>query len=227
MTIGTPLPLGAGTGFAATTATLTTATNAAPVGSLIVVFARYTTVADTLSSVADSAGNSYTLLENITGTGIGIGIAYCAGSTVNLPVGGTITGTFAGATNSTITSGVVSNAASVPVDAHNKTSQGLAATTTGAIATGVLTQADEVIFSFTGTVSTGTPWTDDAAFTVLTGAISASHRVSYKVVSSTASVSATTTWSGANNYVCDLVSFKGSTATFVPYTSVYPALLAQ
>lgn len=211
MAIGTPLLLGSHNSAAATTNALTTATNDCPVGSLIVVFAAYSTVADTVSGVTDSAGNTYVVLDNFVGTGIGVAICYCVNSAFDLPVGGTITVTFGGATASSISAVTVPNAATAsPVDKHAITDSGLAATTTNAMSTGVLAQADSIIFNLVGTAAGPGVTTASAGFTKIAG-LSGTPTVfpEYKIVASTVSTSCTPTWGTANNYAADMVVFKG------------------
>lgn len=200
---------------------MTVAVNSAPVGSLIVVFCKYITIADTLSGVVDSAGNTYILLENFTGTGIGLGIAYCEGSTVNLPIGGTITATFAGATNNAISAAVVSGIAlSGSIDKHNNTAQGVAATTTGAVTTGTLAQSDEVAFMYVPTTAGAGGFTPAAGFTALAGASAVAFSVSYDVVAVNTSISNTTTWVNSVGFVADLITFKAPAAA-LPAGTVY------
>ena len=91
--------LGTRTQTASTTSVLTTAGNACAAGSTIIVFTSYVTVADTLSSATDSAGNTYkTPIDNIAGTSVGIGWVYAVNTGTNLPIGGTITLTYSGST---------------------------------------------------------------------------------------------------------------------------------
>jgi hypothetical protein len=96
---------------ASLTNTFTTTTNACPAGSLIILWANYESTSDAPSSVTDSAGNTYqTPIDNIAGSGIGIGIVYAKNTSANLPVGGTITATFAGSVTSRVGASCVTGA---------------------------------------------------------------------------------------------------------------------
>lgn len=214
MAIGTPLGLGTHNQVASGTNILTTSTNDCPVGSFIIVYVSFTTIADTLSSVADSAGNSYTVLENELGTAIGIGIAYCISSTFDLPVGGTITATMGGTVTSEIGASCVSGIAiSSPIDVSAKTSNGLAATAAASVSTGTLSQPTEILFGLlactasTGAITLGGSWNQLANSS--SSASTPTVTIAYQIVSSTASVAWAPTWSTARNYVTDLITVKG------------------
>lgn len=230
MAIGTPLNLGNHDQAASTTNILTTSVNDAPVGSLIVLLVAFTTVADTLSSVADSAGNTYVVIGNKTGTGIGVGIAHCSNSAFDLPVGGTITATFAGSVTTKISAIVVSGC-NGGVDKSGIVDSGLAAVTTAAMVTGVLAVADELIVNLVGTAGTAATFTQSSGFTKIGQNITTAPGIlsSYKIVAVTTSVSCTSTWTTANNYAALMVTFQitAAAATFVPFVSVYPPLIAQ
>lgn len=230
MAIGTPVDLGNHNQAASTTNILTTGADS-PVGSLIIVFVSYVTVADTLSSVADSAGNTYVVLENFVGTGVGIGIAYCSNSTIDLPNGGTITATFGGSTASEISACNVSGA-NGGVDLQNQTDSGLAAKNINDVVSGTPAVANEIFFGVLGTATTpGSVTYNGANAFVVVGASSASTPTIAKgrlIISSIAAVTARFSWGNSVNYAFDLVSFKITPpATFVPFVSVYPPLLAQ
>lgn len=204
--------LGKNNAVGATTNVLTTSGFAAPPGSLIVVTVSFATVADTLTSVSDSAGNTYVVLENETGTGIGVGWAYCVNSTTNLPIGGTITGTFGGSVTTELTANYVTGIVLVgPVDVSAKTSNGLAATAAASVATGTLSQANEILFAVIGAPTTFGAVTFGGSWLAAIGAGAATPAlaVGYQIVASTASVAWAPTWVNAVNYVSDLISFKG------------------
>lgn len=223
MAIGTPVSLGAHAQAASTTNVLPVSGSSAVAGSLIVVFAAYATVADTLTGVADSQGNTYTVLDNFAGTAIGVGCAYCSNSAFSLTGVDTITATFAGSVSSEIEAVSVSGA-NGGVDKSALTQSGLAATAfSGNIASGTLAVADEVLFGFTGYPAAQGLVSNNggAAFTQLVS-VGASPRLytSYLVVAATTTQNFNISWPTANNYAADLISFK-ITAAGLPAGTLY------
>jgi hypothetical protein len=202
---------------AATTGVITTITNDCPVGSTIVLFANHLTVADTLSSVADSGPNTWQApVDETAGTGTAIAFAYAKNTTVDIPIGGTITATFAGATNSGVVAACISGASTTsPLDVHNNTATGLAATSATTVNTGTLSQATEVVIGFTG--FSGNPSSTNAcngSYTRLDFNASATGGFieCSLVVASTASVAYSPTWTNSVNYVTNVISFQAPIA---------------
>lgn len=198
---------------AATTNVLTTVTNDCPVGSLIFILTAYTTVADTLVSVTDSAGNTWqTPIDNVTGTGIGIGVGYAKNSTVDLPIGGTITATFGGSVTTSVVGVCISGAATTtPLDIHNINTTGLAATSATTLNSGTLNNSVELVIGVFGTASTASSPTCNGSFGggfQLNGIPSA--KICALAVASTASVAFTPSWTNVNNYASDMLSFSAS-----------------
>lgn len=208
-----PTSLGSQKVAASTTNVLTTGADC-PVGSLIVLIGSYTTIADTLSSVADSAGNTWqTPFDNIVGTGIGIGFAYAKNTTIDLPNAGTITATFAGSTVNAVAVVCVSNADPVaPLDTSNHSATGLAASAATTVNTGTLANATEIVIGgFTTATAMGASNLCNGSFskTVSLSGTSPALDLCTLVVSSTGSVAFSPTWTTANNYASDVVSFQG------------------
>ena len=123
----------------------------------MLLLASHITVADTLSSVADSAGNTWqTPIDVNVGTGVGQGIAYAANTTANVPVGSTVTATFSGSTVAQISVRCVSRRAdaNTPIDKHNNFTTGTASTS-ATVSTGTLSQATELIIGFVSLAGSG------------------------------------------------------------------------
>lgn len=196
---------------AAASVTLTTTTNDCPVGSLIVVGAAYS-VTGSLTSVTDSAGNTYVSpIDNIAGTGGGIAWSYAINTGVDLPIGGTITANFATATTTRISVICVQGiATSAPLDRSNNTAQGLAATSATTVTTPALRQTHEIVVgglasgSAVGTNNCGTGYTKQVNGS--TGA--AVMVVCTIIVSSQSAVSFLPTWTSSVNYVTDVITFS-------------------
>lgn len=210
--IGTPAQLGHKETVAASTGVITTAANDCPVGSTIVLAAAYTTIADTLSGVVDSAGNVWqTPIDNTTATTVGIGFVYALNTTVDLPIGGTITATFGGATNSQVRamciSGLLPTAA---LDTHNHTATGTGTTATS-VATGTLAQANELVFGELGTATSAAGYTPGGGYSnyATTNTNTPSVTLSFKTVAATTTVTFAPSWTTSSNYVSNILSFKG------------------
>lgn len=224
LAISNPVALGTKSNDGSTTDVITTSTNDCPVGSLAIVLAGYSTIADTLSSVSDNSSggpNTWTVIDNTTRTGLGLGIAY-SNVAHDIAIADTITLTFAGSTASgasaiCVVSGIVSSS---PLDTHNHTSTGTTSPASS-VSTGILAQASELVL---GNVTTSNSTTNDftvgGSFTEIgtfDGAIGADVSFGYQIVSSTASVDWAPSWSVTTTaYVSDVVSFKGAAAAAAP-----------
>lgn len=196
-----------------TTNVLTTTTNDCPVGSLIVVTAGYVTVADTLSSVIDSAGNTWaTPFDNIAGTGIGIGWAYAVNTANDLPIGGTITATFGGSVATQLNAVCISGAATAaPLDVASQSANGASATSATTVNSGTLSQANEILIGgFVSATASNTVTCGGSYTRINTASGTPSGTMCTQIVSSTSSVSFAPTWVTSANYVTDLVSFKAA-----------------
>lgn len=191
---------------------ITTAGNACPVGSTIVLMADHNVVASTLASVADSAGNTWqTPLDEVSTTSQAIAFAYAKGTTVNLPIGGTITATFSGATPSGVAAICISGASgSSPLDTHAHTQVGLAATSATSVSTGVLAQATELVVGLVGQNAASGVVTCGGSFTqtVTNSAANGSTTICTQAVAATTSVAFAPTWVNSAAYGSDVISFQ-------------------
>jgi hypothetical protein len=213
----TPTALGTAAGTAATTRVITTTADA-PAGSLIFVAAHYTTVIDTVTSVTDSAGNSYVVIENDAGTGAAVGTAYCK-NCLFLASGSTITINFGGSVPSVAGAVCVQGVGTVnALDTSGHSSTGLAATSATSVATGTLALPSEIIFSVLG-VAANISGVTNAGLTD-TGASSSNNTTSggslalwYKNVTAPTSIAWAPTWTTAGNYASAVFSFKADPQT--------------
>lgn len=201
--------LGANAAVASLTNAIASTLNAVPAGGVILVVAAYATVADTLNQVADSAGNTYVILENIAGTALGVGVAYCENA-IALPAASTITATFAGVVSSQIRAQYISGAQPIgSLDTSGHTAQGLAATSASSVATGGLAASLEVIVAVlactvnTGTVSSLGSFTAAGANT----SNAPNCRLFAQTVNARDSVAWAPTWVNAGNYITEALSF--------------------
>jgi hypothetical protein len=192
---------------------LTTTANS-PLGATIVAMFS-TNMVLTLSSVTDSAGNTYTVGPTIqSGAGATCAIAYCVNAKA-LGSGGTITGTWsAAATNRGVTAYSVTGIASVDVVGAGVFSA--SSVTSLSMSTGALAQANEVIF---GALCVNTTAAGAAASGFTVGSYNATNDdivPFWQIVSSTASVTFNPTWTNSHNAAANLVTFKGVPDTYDP-----------
>lgn len=212
--IGTPAQLGQ-SGIAAGTAafTITTSTNDCPVGATAVVTYSSSLAGVGLSSVSDNAAvpNTWTVLD-AGGASIGQAAVAYAPITSDLAIGKIITVT--GSSTTAIKAGnafCVSGLTSTPADTHNHTSTGSALSAT-TVSTGTLAQATELIVAVLGTGGGATSaYTPGGSFASVGGGCQTSVCIwqSWQIVSSTASVSATPSWTFSTSYTSNIVSFLG------------------
>lgn len=224
MAIGNPVQLGAVSAAAGAATLVLTTTTDGPVGSLIVLGTRTGSAASVLSSVADSAGNTWTVLDAGSSVTNIPGCAYAKNSSVDLPSGGTITATFSGTagTKSVEAFYITGCDNTAPADAHNQTSSGTATSATS-VATGTLAQADEIVLGLAGLGNTSGGFTGDAAFTNIgnTDTTNGGLFAAYKIVASTASQAWVPTWTTSRNYGSNVVSFKGAASVALPAGTLY------
>jgi hypothetical protein len=193
---------------------LTTVTNDCPIGSAAYLVAAYTTIASTLSSVVDSGGNAWqTPIDNTTTTGLGIAVAYTMNTTADIPIGGTVTATFAGNTASTIVVQCLKLAAkNNMLDVHGKTATGAAASS-ASVASGTLASADELVATFVaGSGPMGTLGSACSGFANIGGSSQTTTPSVYGQVSrpaATPSLSCAPAWTNSITYVTDMFSFAG------------------
>lgn len=201
---------------ASATNILTTVTNSCVAGSTVVLSSAYVVLADTLASVTDSAGNTWkTPFDNITGTGVGVGFAYAANTTADLPVGATITATFNGSTNTTIAAACVrSMTGTIATDTTAATSQGLAATSATTVNSGSLATSTDVAFGFLAApTSQGTATCNGSYSKTGNSVTTPSITTCFQILASSSSLAFSPTWTNAVNYVSDLITFKGTSST--------------
>lgn len=207
----TEVNMGAGTQAASTTNTVTSAVGDCPIGSTIVVIAAYATIADTLTSVTSSPANTFQVpVDNITGTGAGIGVAYAKNTTADVPqTTGTVTATFAGSVASRVVTMCLTGAsAAAPLDIHGVTAQGLASTSATTTNTGALAGSTEfVIGAVASPTSAGTLTCGGSYSSLFTPVSTPSLGVCGQAVASSASVAFSPAWTNTVNYVTDLVTF--------------------
>lgn len=225
MAIGTPVSLGTpvASSTSLTTIPLTT-TSTVAAGDGIVVAIGYTT--GTVSSVADTNGNTYTVDRVQLNGAAGVAIAACPQS-AGLASGGVITVTYSVAQNRRyIAAWSVSGLASPAIDKVTGANQ-FNATAWSSGATAALAQADEIVFGasimhgVTSTSTAGATYTELADWTL---AAIGSLTVEYKIVAATTAVTATGTWaaaSGADNATL-VATYKGAAAATVLPTLTMP-----
>lgn len=205
----TSLSVGGKSQAASATNVLTTNGNTCAVGSTLIVGTAYGTVASTLSSVADSRGNTYSAaFDKLTTTGVGIGFAYTRVTTAT-GNGDTITATFAGATDSVITTVCLTNLAPSGLDKSNNSVTGTATSATTSN-TGTLSAPYEAIVGFVsgaanpGTYTCGSGYT--ARGTLTGGALGSTFCV--QVVNSNGSVAFAPSWTNSVTYITNLMTFR-------------------
>lgn len=211
MAWGTPTSLGSAANSVGATVVITT-TASSPAGALIVIAVNENTALLTGSSVADSAGNTYTLAtaQLAGGTGGRSGRFFYCPNALALSSGGTITYTRSvSGTNCQAQATSVTGEDSNPLDSA-VTAGGGTATTTPSVTSGTPTTAGEMFFALAGAAST--TWTNDTTngwtniFNV--NASSASLIVSYQIVPTiTTKTWAPTDANNQNNFVI-VIGFK-------------------
>jgi hypothetical protein len=151
-------------GVSAATSTVTVPAGGVAAGELVVVAGAHWDGTITLSSVADSRGNTYsTPITKVSGADVSCGTAYCVITTA-LQAADTITLTWSVDSFMDVISGFVSYsgiAAGVALDQHN---EGAGTGTTLASGNITTTQADELLLGI-GALADNTTWTKTAAFT--------------------------------------------------------------
>ncbi len=199
---------------AVTSQTITTTALCAP-GSLVVLSGSMGNTTKTLSSVTDSASNTYTVLAEMpSNTNFISGFAYSVlGST--LPSGGSITLNWSGTSGangvSSVAACVTDNIPTLPLDASNHTANGNAGTAASTVSTGVLAQAHEAIVGFVAANAGSQTFTCGGSFAVgaqYVGSVGQNIAICAQEVRATTSVSFTPSWTVSGSYTTDAVSFK-------------------
>ena len=217
MTISAPVALGTATSTASTTTLVITTTTASAAGACIVVAVGWVNVATTLSSVTDSAGNSYTVGTLASGTNTRGYFAFSPNAKA-LASSGTITFTFALAVAIKGACAVsVAGLSSAPADTEGAGATGTSTlpTITGA----TLAQPDEIVFGFT-VVNAGNAdaFIEASGFTSNASALPSgcAVRSGYKIVSATAAVTYAPTLGTSRTWVTQIKSFKAAVYPFNP-----------
>lgn len=214
--IGTPTNIGSAQNSSTVlTESFTTTANIA-VGDLVVVVFNLESAASS-PSVGDSCGQSYTISNIYSGSAGKAFIAYKANSAA-CATGATITASWTGSARVAMAGATVGGVAtSSPIDKNPATGTSGTTVTTVTQATGVLAQANEIIFgSYTTSLSDGgevtpggTGWSALTAVQV-TGARQL--HWAWKVVSSTADSNYSPQWTTARTVSANLWSFEGTGA---------------
>lgn len=227
MAIGTPTSIGTGTATSTNIGgggqSVITTSAQVNVGEFIIVGFGRNDFSDELSSVSDSAGNTYSIVAHRGSADPDPPSAYLAVAkcTSQLNAGGTITGQYASSFSSTRLAAAmkVTGLADSPFDKQavgcTDTAAQAAAWTTAA--TAALAQADELAVAVamslpTGALRTSTP---GGSMVELAGHDFGSGLVSlvmqYQILASASAFTASGTWSGVTNWTAVLATFKGAT----------------
>lgn len=213
MPIGTPTAIGNNNIFASDTTLVVTTTVTANVGETIMV---QCTSTDQSTGIVDSAGNTYSLDRQHTNGGAITTIA-SAPVTTQLPSGGTITITYGSSAFARIAYAqtVTGLASAGRVDQVNSASQFSAATwDSGNVTT---TQADEILIGVSVVAGTATTSTAGGSATEMADTQSGSNTFTsvYRILSATATLSATGTWAsvaGSPDQATAVVTYKMAAA---------------
>lgn len=226
MAIGTPVALGSASNTATGTSVALTTTGSSPAGASILCAVTVNNGAAVLSSVTDSAGNTYAvdITRNRGGSSPYVAIASCHNAAA-LAAGGTITATFTASltqAKTVVAQSVTGLATSGTLDRTGSNS-GTAANTWTSGTTGTLAQADEILLSVAMNSGgrTNTPATNWTELADALDADSVAYVVQYRIVSATTALDEGGTLSGSANYSAAVATYKGSSgaATVAASTS--------
>lgn len=199
----------------AVTSQAITTTAPCAAGSLVVVTGSFGNTTRTLSSVTDSASNTYTVLAEMpSNTSFISGFAYAVLSST-LPSGGSVTLNWSATSGangvSSVAACITGNVPTSPLDASNHTANGNAGTSASTVSTGVLAQAPEAIIGFVAANAGSQTFTCGGAFAVgaqYVGSAGQNIAICAQKVTATTSVSFTPSWTVAGAYTTDVISFK-------------------
>lgn len=216
--LGTPAQLGTASAASGGVDTLaiTTGPNSAA-GNLLVLLAAHGTAAETISSVADSASNTYAAGTQVSSGNFAIRPFYSAASALLL-AGGTITTTFS--SNDQQYAAAISIPGVLASSPLDKQAAGTASSgTSPSIATGTLAQANEVVIGFiiveAGAADT---FTEASGFTTGGSIALASNSIlrwAWKETTATTTVTYAPTLGTSRSYIANVLSFKAASATSV------------
>lgn len=216
MAIGTPVTLGTATNGVGSTTTLTT-TAAVAAGDLIIAVIYVPDATQSLSTVTDTAGNTYVIdvsKRHTTDTARYIAIASCLNA-IAMAAGGTITWTTTGSVSGIkgVTAATVSGVAASSALDKTSTNDG-SSTTWSTGSSGTLSQADEIAFGLAFSLQSATSNTPDAGWTELADFSPQSGRrlvLEHQVVSATTALNAGGTVGNAV-WVGALATYKAAAA---------------
>ena len=217
MTISTPVQIGAAASGASTTTLVITTTTASPAGAAIILGIGFVNVATTVTSVTDSAGNTYTVGTLASGSNTRGYFAFSA-NTLALASSGTITITFAVAVTLKGAGAVsVVGLSSAPADTEGAGATGTSTAPT--ITSATLGQRDEIVFGlvvvnngFADTFTEASGFSSDTAALVSGIAV----RSGYQIVSATTAVTYAPTLGTSRTWVAQIKSFKAAVYPFNP-----------
>lgn len=208
----------AGFGNSSSSTTVASPATAHTSGSLLVVVVNWETAATNLSSMADTAGNTYSNLTKRTSTNMGSQIWYCANITGN--ASNIVTATFSSATtgHSIMVHEFSGAAVSSVFDQENGTSGTGSSLSAGNVTT---TQADEVLVAGFVRWNSGGVWTEGSSYTMgaNTSAINTGYMPSmmeYRIVSATGTYDGNATNTGGGEYLAVVASFKAQLSNITP-----------
>jgi hypothetical protein len=187
-----------------------------PIGSLIVVaVSAWNSLNGTVTSVTDSAGNSYTAVQRAANASepYPSAIFYSSNTPNDLPNGGTITATNSG--------GVTQNVAAYKISGANggidvSTSTFVNGNTTLSLSSGVLAVPNEILIGVTSSRNSLSGFTAGSPFTELLFGVTGVSTFAYDIVSATTSVTYGPSWTNNGAMIGLLVSFKQSVASGAP-----------
>jgi len=196
--------LGTGSSSSSTTLAITT-TEDAPAGSTIVIIVADATLPTSVST--DVSGNAYLLSTSHTNSGGHTGLAiYDSQNIADLPNGSTITVNWSG--SSSAFAAVVLITGALTSSRDKAATSGNSSGAASSVATGALTQANEVVIGAIDLRSSPGTLTDGTGFTNLADLNGGKFVVSYESVSSTASVTYNASWTASGEYESCVASYE-------------------
>lgn len=215
--IGTPVSLGSQSN-ATGSSTRSIGSLTVPAGALIIVVLADSEGVDLgppspATPVSDTAGNTYVAGTQFNANNNNVRLRMYYAVNASPLSSGTITGTFgtADAVLKTIHAAYVTGIAnSSPADAQ---AAALATSTSPSVATGLLSEADEIVFGVVGVESgSSIVFTEASGFTNLSRtAVSDLVNLAYKTVSATTSVTYAPTMDGSRHWGVGVWTFKAAT----------------
>lgn len=209
--IGAPTYIGSNADATNTATSLVITTGAnAPAGCMIGVEIIGSSAINTSFAITDSASNAYTTTTFLNWNGSNRQAFAYSPNPVLLSSGGTITLSWTG--GGRIAASAVSvcglgTAAPLDITGAGTTGTG----TSDSIATGTLTQADEIIFAATGLANTSAGYTPGGSFTTLTAPTQGTNSTllwSYQIVAATTTVTYGPTWTTSRGFGSNVWTFK-------------------